>query len=250
MYFCYVDESGDCGVHDVLHPDKTGSRYFILAGIIVSTSKWNISLATFKAFRQKIAREGYLPYSVEFHCAEMIDPHKIKAFTQISVPERWKLIAEFAETIGTNAAFTIINVVIDKTKTKLDTNDYLTGSITSLYKAFDEFLKSKESNGILFFDRANEKHITTHVRKLMGTGASGERIPNVRIGWVLEDPIFRVSSDSMFIQSADVIAYTLKEKEFPQTSRKKYNADKIFKNKLEKVCFKSVNSDEDGIVRA
>lgn len=52
MYFCYVDESGDCGLHDVLHPDNTGSRYFILAGIIVSANKWKISLATLKAFRQ------------------------------------------------------------------------------------------------------------------------------------------------------------------------------------------------------
>lgn len=142
----------------------------------------------------------------------MIDPHKVKAFTQISVSERWKLIEEFAETIGTNASFNVISVVIDKTKTNLASNEYLTVSITKLYQAFDEFLKSKESNGILFFDSANERHITTHVRKLLGTGVSGENIPNIRIGWVLEDPIFRVSSDSIFIQSADVIAYTLKEK--------------------------------------
>ena len=82
------------------------------------------------------------------------------------------------------------------------------------------------------------------------TGASGETVPDIRIGWVIEDPIFRVSSDSIFIQSADVIAYTLKEKDFPQTSRKKFQADRIFERKLEKVCFKSQFADEDGIIRA
>lgn len=249
MYFCYVDESGDCGMYDATKPKETGSAFFILAGIIVAAKNWRTTLGTLKAFRKKIAREGYLPYDVEFHCAEMIDPHKEKAYTSISVSERWKLMEEYAETLGQNTSFSLITVVIDKTKTSLDPKAYLTTAITKLYQAFDEFLKAKETNGILFFDRANENHITTHVRKLLGTGASGESIPDVRIGWVIEDPIFRISSDSMFIQSADVVAYTLKEKEFPQTSRKKYNADRIFQKKLSPVCFKSKIADDDGIIR-
>jgi hypothetical protein len=249
MYFCYVDESGDCGLYDAAKPDKTGSPYFILAGIIVAANKWKISLETMKGFRKKIAREAYLPYHIEFHCAELIDPHKVKEFTSISVPDRWKLIEEYAETIGQNTAFSIITVVIDKSKSALLAEEYLTASITKLYQAFDEFLKAHTSNGLLFFDRANEKHINTHVRKLLGTGASGETVPGVRIGWVIEDPIFRISSDSMFIQSADVVAYLLKEKEFPQASRKKHNADRIFQRKLSQICFKSKIADDDNIIR-
>ena len=71
----------------------------------------------------------------------------------------------------------------------------------------------------------------------MGTGSVEDFTPGIKINQVIEDPIFRVSADSIFIQAADVIAYTLKEKEFPQTSRKKYNADRIFTNKLKKVCY-------------
>lgn len=250
MYFCYVDESGDCGLYDANKPDKTGSKFFILAGIVVAANKWKISLETMKAFRKKIAREGSLPYHIEFHCAEMIDPHKVKEFTQISVPARWKLMEEYAETLGQNAAFSLITVVIDKAKSSLKPEEYLTTAVTKLYQAYDEFLKMNETNGILFFDRANEKHINTHVRKLLGTGASGESIPDIRIGWVLEDPIFRISSDSMFIQSADLAAYTLKEKEFPQASRQKHQAHKIFNRKLTSIVFKSIIADDDGIIRA
>ena len=89
----------------------------------------------------------------------------------------------------------------------------------------------------MLFDRANIKTTHTHVRKLMGTGSVEDFTPGIKINQVIEDPIFRVSADSIFIQAADVIAYTLKEKEFPQTSRKKYNADRIFTNKLKKVCY-------------
>ena len=249
MYFCYVDESGDYGAYDDTRPDRTGTPFFILIGVVVAANKWKVSLETLKAFRKKIAREGFLAYDVEFHCAEMIDPHKIRAYTSISVPERWMLMEEFAETIGQNSAFTIISVVIDKVKTNLKPEEYLTTSVTKLYQAFDEHLKANASNGILFFDRANEKNINTHVRKLLGTGASGETVPDARIGWVIEDPIFRISSESMFIQSADVVAYTLKEKEFPQASRQKYQAHKIFIRKLSKICFQSKIADSDGIIR-
>lgn len=249
MYFCYVDESGDCGSYDETKPDKTGSPYFILAGLVVHSSNWKTALAIIKSFRKELARQSYLRYDTEFHCTEMIDPHKIQEFKSISTSDRWKLIERYAETIGQYNAFRIITVSIDKKNSKLAPENYLTTAVTKLYQAYDEFLKQQTQNGILFFDRANEKHINTHVRKLLGTGASGETVPDVKIGWVIEDPIFRVSSDSMFVQSSDVIAYTLKEKDFSQASRRKYQAHKIFNSKLRNICFESSITDADGVIR-
>lgn len=249
MYFCYVDESGDPGSYNPEKPDKTGTPYFILSGIIVPVANWKIALGTLKSFRKKIAGEDFLPYHIEFHCAEMIDPHKVKEFTSIGVRDRWKLIEEFAGIVGNQSGFQILAVVLDKAKSEIKQDDYLTTSVTRIYQAFDEFLKENREHGLLLFDRANEKHITTHVRKLLGTGASGETVPNIRIGWVVEDPIFRISAESLFVQSADVVAYTLKEQEFPSGSRKKYNADRIFRKQLTNACFKSAVADEEGIVR-
>jgi len=245
MYLCYIDESGDTGSFDVANPKRSGSPYYILAGLIVHSNKWKISLENIKAFRKKIAREAYLKYDVEFHCSELIDPHKIKEYNQLKTADRWKLIEEFAETIGLHGAFTVI---IDKASSKLAPDAYLTESLSKFYKAYDEFLKKEADYGIVFYDRSTERHINTHVRKLLGTGASGET-SEVRIGRVIEDPIFRLSHESMFIQAADVIAYTLKEKEFPQASRKKFNADRIFERKLLNRCFRSGQSDDKGIVR-
>ncbi len=249
MYFCYIDESGDTGEYLSENPEKSGSHFFILAGLIVPSKNWKSSLDVLKSYRRRIAAQGLLAYDIEFHCSELIDPHKIKAYTQISISERWKLIEEFAETIGQQGAFTIITIIIDKSKSKLDTTSYLTESITKLYRALDEYLKIKNENGLVFFDRARASYITSHVRRLMGTGSSGITIPGIRIGWIIEDPIFRISSDSIFIQAADVIAYSLKEKEFPQGSRKKFNADKIFTKRLISRGFISTLSEDDGIIR-
>ena len=190
-----------------------------------------------------------MPYDVEFHCAELIDPRKISVFKQISVPERWDLIRQYAEIIGKYANFKIITVVINKKVSPLLPENYFTGAITMLYRAFDEFLRREKENGIVLFDRANEKTATTHVRKLMGTGSSGQSIPGVHIDWIIEDPIYRVSSDSSFVQAADVVAYALKEQEFPITSRKKFNADRIFKNLLLNNCVSSTFAGEDKVIR-
>jgi hypothetical protein len=173
-----------------------------------------------KAFRRKLAAQSYLPYDVEFHCSEMIDPHKTKEYTQISVADRWKLIEAFAEKIGGNDAFSIIASVIDKTESKIPPNEYFTTSITNLYRAYDHFLKERKQHGIVLFDRANERITHAHVRRLMGTSFGSDIVPSMKVNQIIEDPFFRVSTDSIFIQAADVIAYTLKEKEFPQASRK------------------------------
>lgn len=102
---------------------------------------------------------------------------------------------------------------------------------------------------MMFFDRANERAILAHVRKLLGTGSNDNTISGIKIRQIIEDPFFRVSSDSIFIQVADVIAFTLKEKEFPQASRKKYNADRIFQNKLSRISYFSSLADREGIIR-
>jgi hypothetical protein len=248
MYFCYVDESGDTGYYDPTNPDKTGSPYYILAGVVVATDKWNLSLNILKSFRKQIAKDGLINYDVEFHCAEIIDPHKIVAFKQISTKDRWQLIEDFSALIGKND-FYIISIIIDKKKSKLIPSEYHTTTTTRLYQAFDEILKQEKQNGIVLFDRTNEKVTTTHVRKLLGTGSSGITIPNIRIAKIIEDPFFQISSESLFIQAADVIAYTLKEKEFPQASRRKFQAHKIFERKLLKLCYASTVAEPDGIIR-
>ena len=248
MYFCYVDESGDTGFHDSAFPDRSGSAYYILAGVIVPAGKWMLALNILKSYRRKIAKEGFVNYDIEFHCAELIDPHTINAFRQLTSREKWLLIEDFAEIISKND-FVIIGIVIDKMASRLDPKDYHSCTITKLYQAFDDFLKTKDQNGIVLFDRTNEKTTITHVRKLLCTGSSGITIPDVRISKTIEDPFFQISSESLFIQSADVVAYTLKEMEFPKASRQKYQAHKIFRRKLLKLCYHSSVSGRDGIIR-
>jgi hypothetical protein len=249
MFLCYVDESGDAGIFDENKPGATGSPYFILTGLIVHSSHWKQVLDAIKSFRKKLYLQSYLKYDVEFHCSELVDPRRTKDFTQISVPDRWKLIELFADTLGNNKALKVIAVVINKRDTKVRPGEYLLSAITKLYQAFDEFLGENKQRGLVLFDRAHENKITTHVRKLMGTGPTGGSKNEIQINWIIEDPVFRVSHESMFIQAADVLAFTLKEKEFPSGARKKLYADRIFPRHLSAICYNSKAAGDDRIIR-
>ena len=125
MYFCYVDESGDCGFFDPAKAGTTGSPYFVLSALIVPAENWKASLDILKSYRKRIAAQAYLPYDIEFHCSELIDPHKINEYTQISVKDRWMLIEGFAETIGLYRPFSIITAIIDKANSALNPDGYL-----------------------------------------------------------------------------------------------------------------------------
>lgn len=249
MYFLYADESGDAGKYDQNKPDKTGSPYLIYTGIIIRDVEWRSTLNILKKFRKQIAKDGFLAYDQELHCAEMVDPKKTGAYAQMSVSDRWKVIENFCYTVGVEANATLIGVILDKKSSNLSPDIYTTSMVTKLYQAFNHFLNKKKENGLVFFDRANERRISTHVRKLLGTGVSDQTLDVEKMEWIIEDPAYKTSSESMFIQSADAAAYTLKEMEFPQTARKKFKADIIFKKKLLQNCYVSHISDEDGIIR-
>ena len=59
MYLCYIDESGDCGAYDESKPDRTGSPYFILSGLIVHADKWRSSLEDLINFRKTLSKQAY-----------------------------------------------------------------------------------------------------------------------------------------------------------------------------------------------
>ncbi len=70
-------------------------------------------------------------------------------------------------------------------------------------------------------------------------------VPTVNI---IEDPFFRDSKHSYFIQAVDTITHVLYRKEYPKGSLKKYNVHKYF-NLLESILLREASSnDELGVV--
>ena len=66
---------------------------------------------------------------------------------------------------------------------------------------------------------------------------------------IIEDPFLRDSRHSYLVQIADVISYVLFRHEYPKSSLKKYNIDKLFSILKPVLLTEAALNDEFGIVR-
>jgi hypothetical protein len=95
-------------------------------------------------------------------------------------------------------------------------------------------------------------HVYNPIPSQFGEWPDGERARNITTDRIIEDPIFRVSGHSYFVQLADCVAYALLKREVPPTERvTKYGIDKMFESILGHKCFrKACRKNPLGIVRA
>lgn len=116
------------------------------------------------------------------------------------------------------------------------------------------------SRAVIFADEGREAEITKRLRKMhidnripskLGDWGGGNATKNITTDRIIEDPVFKDSSQSYFIQLADCIAFALLKREVPPTPNiKKYGIHKMFDETLTGICFKdAARKDPLGIVR-
>ena len=101
-------------------------------------------------------------------------------------------------------------------------------------------------------ERALRKmHVFNPIPSQFGSWPGGQRSRSIPIEHIIEDPAFKPSSRSYFIQLADCVAHALLKRETATTPRVlKYGIHKMFDDNLAGVCFKPASSSDPlGVVR-
>ncbi len=119
-------------------------------------------------------------------------------------------------------------------------------------------MEARDDNTLLFFDEGNENWITKLIRKMRvfnpipsdrGTWDTGSRIRNLPTARIIEDPVFKDSAHSYFIQLCDFCSYSLLRRESPTERARRYGIDRAF-SRLSPVLFRQANRrDTEGIIR-
>jgi hypothetical protein len=105
------------------------------------------------------------------------------------------------------------------------------------------------TRSMVFADEGREHELTKVFRKMSvwnpipsaygvwsGTSHKSRNIPLQRI---IEDPVFKPSHQSFFVQLADYVAFALLKRELPPSEHvKKYRLNEAFESCLSAVCFK------------
>lgn len=254
MYLMYVDESGDSGL--------TGSptRYFVLSGLIIHELRWNEALDQLVAFRQRMRNAFGLLMREEIHSAHLIN--KPGDLVRIPRNNRLTILRAFLNEVSALPEISIINIVIDKQEKQPDYN-VMTKAWEALIQRFSNTMTHRnfpgpanpDDRGMIIPDNTDVNVVRGLVRKMRkynpvpNRARYGMGYRNMTVTNLVEDPYFKDSRHSYFIQAADVVAFSLYQRMTPSSYIKKKSAQNYF-NRLDRVlCKSAATADPEGIVR-
>ncbi|MCC6963515.1 MAG: DUF3800 domain-containing protein [candidate division Zixibacteria bacterium] len=255
MYFMYVDESGDCGLNN------SPSRVFVLTGLVIHELRWQACLDELIAFRTRMRQRFGLKLREEFHAAHLITKPGDLA-KRISRNDRLAMIRHFADCLARIASISLINVLIDKSG-KTAKYDVFETAWTALIQRFENTIARRnfpgpanaDDRGLIFCDHTDDKKLMQLLRKRRNYNPVphaqdyGRGYRNLPLQYVIEDPSFRDSRHSYFIQAVDLAAFLLYQKVSPGQFFKLKSGQNYF-NRLDPILCKVASAtDPTGIVR-
>ena len=113
------------------------------------------------------------------------------------------------------------------------------------------FLVADEGRELEIERALRRMHVYNPIPSRYGAWAGGRRSKSITIDHIIEDPAFKTSTRSYFIQLADCVAHALLKRETEPTERvKKYGVDEMFDEHIRGACYQNAAcTDPDGIVR-
>lgn len=275
--FFYIDESYD-------------AQKFCLSAIVIRHTEWRACFDRIKQHRNNLKQKYGIYLRKEIHSRDFVAGRGKIAPNFVSKRDRCKIFEGFLGLVASLPNVLIFNVCLDRTgrtdvhldawdrllnriertmlaleERELPLRRFLVSKITGLVpntvlKDVDSRLNNYTSRAMIFADEGKEVPITKTFRKMnvfnpipsrLGGWASGNPTKNIPLQRIIEDPIFKRSDQSYFIQLADCVAYSLLKREVPPTAHvTRYGLNQAFDKFLAGVCFKKASpGDPNGIVR-
>ncbi len=254
MFIMYVDESGDCGLQN------SPSRYFVLSGIVIHELRWKDYLEQLINFRKRMLNAFDLHLRDEIHAGAFIT--RPKQLVRIKRNDRLSILRFFAKELSTMSDINIINVVVDK-QGKPSTYDVFESAWEVLIQRFENTLSRRnfrgpqnpDERGMIIADNTDNKKLMQLIRKMRRFNPVPNRFGqlggyrNLLLRNIIEDPNFRNSEESYFIQSADLVAYLLYQSISPNVYIRKNSGQNYFSLLQPVLCTVASSTNQYGIVK-
>ncbi len=254
MYLMYVDESGDIGTVN------SPTRYFVLTGLVVHELKWQDYLDQLIDFRRRMRSSFGLRLRDEIHASVMIN--RPGELIRIPRHERLAILRMFADELAGMTEISLINVVVDK-QNKGATYDVFDNAWKALLQRFENTLSHQnfpglcnpDERGMILPDHTDDKKLTEVLRQMRRYNPApnqrgyAQGYQNMRVNRIVEDPSFRDSAHSYFIQACDMAAYLLYQHLAPNAFMHSKSANNYFDRMSPILCLKASSTDPRGIVR-
>lgn len=216
MWFAYIDES------------KDDNGFFIYTALVTNGERWASTFAKVKDFRRKLKEDHGIFISKEMHAWKFAAGKGRIADHPIFKPERAEIFRKVMRFIVESKCFVVVS--------SCNTNEQY--AFERLMNRMNRTAASRGQTVLLFFDEGEEAEITRRIRRMrvhnpipsrfgawIGTGKATKSLPLENF---VEDPVFKDSKASYFIQLADFCAYAMLRMERPIPSRTALGYDTMY----------------------
>lgn len=240
MHIAYIDESKD-----------VQSNTYIFSALLVSDKAWMNVYESLLKFRRDLKNSDGIYVRKELHAWKFTSGRGeiCKPPLFVSKRRRCEIFKEFLQLAAELPGTMLLNSVCNNIEWALE----------RLLNRINRTMQELDSSAILVFDEGDQVAVTKMVRRLRLYNyipsqygfwpEAGNSAKNIPLRLTIDDPFFRDSSSSYFIQLSDFIAYALMQKERPIESKQALGLDKAFEI-LEPICHKKAHpKDPYGIIR-
>ena len=243
MFLYYLDESYDSAV-------------FVLTAIRIKTEQWGKAFEMTKEFRRSLNAKFGLYVSKELHATDFVRGGGRYSPKDIGKFQRAQIFKELLQFITTIPGIEIMNVRIAVPNCPVDPH---LRAFERLLNRIEKSLAEYQTEGLLILDDGKEGMLRKTARQMarinyipskFGAWDNGKTAKNIKLERLIEDPLFKSSHSSYFLQLADAVAYSLLKREVPPTPHvAKYELNKMFEFLKPVLCLKASSGDPLGIVR-
>lgn len=253
MYLMYVDESGDCGIL------KSPTCYFVLTGLIIHELRWRQYLEELITFRKMLKVRFGLKLREEFHAAGfLVRPGEL---ARIKRNDRLAMVRAYADKLASLTDMSLINIVVDKDK-KNPSFDVFNMAWCALIQRFENTISrhnfpgpsNSDEKGMIFCDHTDDKKLIQLLRQLHrynpvpNQPIFGPGYRDLPLTYIIEDPSFRDSLHSYFVQAVDLVAFLLYQRLAPNIYMKRKSGQNYFNRLSPILCLHASSVDPHGIV--
>lgn len=240
MHFVYIDDSTD-------RPTN------IFSAIAIPCERWNEAFAFLKSWRQHLKEKHGIPVAFEIHATHFLSGRgsgktigHIPRHTRAQIFHKHFQVVEYMSRFDVRV-FNVCNAGDDQFR-----------AFERLLNRINRTMQSWDSHAFLICDEGKEAQYRRLVRRMRvfnpipsnrEVWENGEVFKNLPIDRIIEDPSFKPSQDSFFIQTADVVAHGLLRRELPTPKARQRRIHLSF-NQLDRVLVRECNpNDAKGIIR-
>jgi len=238
MHLIYIDESADPSLNT-------------FSALAVPADQWRAAFQQVRDWRRGLRKSDGIFVHKEFHAWKFVSGRGDLSDKTVPKGRRCQIFKDALSLVSVLPGARLFNAV--------SAPNLADRAFERLVNRINRIMEAWDSRAILVCDEGKEVAYTRLVRRMgvynpipsqFGTWSqAGTYAKNIPIERIIEDPFFKRSSQSYFIQMVDFAAYALLRRERPVASKTKYGLDQAFHALAPILVLEASKHDPEGIIR-